>query len=73
MPSQNFQLSAGQTYIQLNNLLKLLQIAQTGGHAKLIIQNKEVMVNGSIDTRVRKKLVKGDVVTFEHHKITITQ
>jgi len=71
MNEQTFQLKAGQPYIELNKLLKIVQLAQTGGHAKIMIQNGEVMVNGVIDIRVRKKLVKSDtiVVGDQHIKI----
>ena len=34
---------------------------QTGGHAKLVIQNEEVRVNGEICTQRGKKLHVGDV------------
>ena len=71
MTKQIFQLKDDQPYIQLNNLLQLLQIAQTGGHAKIIIQNEEVMVNGSIETRVRKKLVKSDEIQIAENHIII--
>lgn len=71
MTEQIFQLKDDQPYIQLNNLLQLLQIAQTGGHAKIMIQNEEVLVNGSIETRVRKKLVKSDEVQIAKNHIII--
>ncbi|MDJ0645927.1 MAG: RNA-binding S4 domain-containing protein [Flavobacteriaceae bacterium] len=71
MKTQKFQLAGGQEYIQLNNLLKLLQIAQTGGHAKLMIQNSEVKVNDEIETRVRKKLSKGDTIQIGQQLILI--
>ena len=71
MTKQIFQLKDDQPYIQLNNLLQVLQIAQTGGHAKIIIQNEEVLVNGSIETRVRKKLVKSDEVQIAENCIII--
>lgn len=71
MTKQIFQLKDDQPYIQLNNLLQLLQIAQTGGHAKIMIQNEEVLVNGSIETRVRKKLVKSDEVQIAKNHIII--
>lgn len=32
-----FELKEGQEFIQLNNLLQVKQIAQTGGHAKILI------------------------------------
>lgn len=71
MKKRTFQLSDGREFIQLNNLLQVLQLAQTGGHAKLLIQNKEVMVNGEVETRVRKKLYKSDLVTIGNNSIEI--
>ncbi len=68
---QTFELKKGQPFIQLNNMLQVLQIAQTGGHAKLIIQNNEVLVNGEIETRVRKKLMQSDVILVANQSITI--
>ena len=62
MTAQNFELKEGQSYIQLNKLLQVMGLAQTGGHAKILIQNEEVLVNGTIDTRVRKKLIKQDLI-----------
>jgi ribosome-associated protein len=72
MNDKTFQLKEGQEYIQLNNLLKLLQIAQTGGHAKIIIQNKQVKLNGEVETRVRKKLYKSDLIEVENYSIKIS-
>ncbi len=68
---QTFELKKDHPFIQLNNLLQILQIAQTGGHAKLIIQNKDVLVNGVIETRIRKKLIKSDVVLTANQSILI--
>lgn len=49
--------------IKLDQFLKWAGIAQTGGEAKLLIQSGEVAVNGTIETRRGRKLVKGDRVT----------
>lgn len=49
-------------YIELVKLLKLLRIAQTGGHAKIIVEDGEVIRNGETEYRKRAKLVKGDVI-----------
>lgn len=49
-------------YIELIKLLKLLRIAQTGGHAKIIIEDGKVLRNGQPEFRKRAKLVKGDVI-----------
>lgn len=48
--------------IRLDQFLKLHHVAQTGGHAKLLIQSGEVQVNGQQETRRRRKLREGDVV-----------
>ena len=48
--------------IRLDNFLKLTGVVGTGGQAKLLIQAGEVLVNGEIETRRRKKLVIGDTV-----------
>jgi len=68
---QTFKLKEGQPFIQLNKLLQVLQLAQTGGHAKILIQNEEVAVNGTIETQIRKKLMVNDQVQFEDLIITI--
>ncbi len=49
-------------YIELVKLLKLLRIAQTGGHAKIIVEEGEVLRNGEQEFRKRAKLVAGDVI-----------
>ncbi len=52
-------------YIRLDDLLKLAGEVATGGHAKFLIQNGEVMVNGEVCLMRGKKLREGDQVTFE--------
>ena len=49
-------------YIKLQDLLKLAAVTATGGEAKLLIQDGEVLVNGEVCTRRGKKLRPGDVV-----------
>jgi len=66
-----FELKEDQEFIQLNNLLQVKQIAQTGGHAKILIRNEEVMVNGEVETQVRKKIRSGDVIEIDSLKIEI--
>ena len=51
-------------YIRLDALLKVTGSVQTGGHAKLVIQDGEVRVNGEVCTQRGKKLRKGDVVEY---------
>jgi len=59
-------------YIQLNQLLKLLGLVDTGGEANQRIVDGEVKVNGEVEYQKRKKLRKGDVVHFNGQSITIT-
>lgn len=49
-------------YIELIKLLKVLQIAESGGQAKLFVENDEVLINEQVEHRKRAKLRKGDVV-----------
>jgi len=67
----NFKLKDDQEYIQLNNLLQVMQIAQTGGHSKILIKNEEVKVNGVIELQIRKKIKKGDRVEIDNTSISI--
>ena len=51
--------------IKLDQFLKLVGVAPTGGQAKLMIQGGDVSVNGTLETRRGRKLVSGDSVIVE--------
>jgi ribosome-associated protein len=51
--------------IKLDQFLKWVGAAQTGGEAKLMIQGGEVKVNGAIETRRARKLIEGDSVMVQ--------
>lgn len=59
-------------YIELIQLLKVLGIASTGGHAKFIVDEGEVIRNGEIETRKRAKLIPGDVIEIGDEKIVLS-
>jgi ribosome-associated protein len=61
---EEIQFELTEEYIELIKLLKVLTLAQTGGHAKMIVDNGEVMRNGEQEFRKRAKLVKGDVIVI---------
>jgi ribosome-associated protein len=62
-PSDNIQeIPLSGEYIELFKLLKLLDIAESGGEAKLLVGEGMVRVNGDVETRKRRKLVRGDQV-----------
>ena len=50
-------------FIKLDQLLKFIGIAQTGGMAKEMIQNGEILVNGELCVIRGKKIYPGDHVT----------
>jgi len=52
--------------IRLGQFLKLANMVQDGLHAKLVIQNEEVRVNGSIETRRGKQLAQADLVLYDN-------
>jgi len=52
-------------YIRLDDLLKNVGAVNTGGHAKIIIQDGEVKVNGEVCTMRGKKLRQGDSAEYE--------
>ncbi|WP_417265626.1 RNA-binding S4 domain-containing protein [Brumimicrobium sp.] len=59
-------------YIELLQLLKAIGVAQTGGHAKMIVDDGGVVREGEVETRKRAKIRKGDVLEVEGQiKITI--
>lgn len=60
MRYEKIELNDGEEFIRLDNLLKFAGAAETGGHAKVMIQSGEVTVNGEICTMRGKKMRKGD-------------
>jgi ribosome-associated protein len=46
-------------------------MVSSGGEAKAVIAEGQVLVNGKIETRKRKKIVSGDIVEFGKEKIRI--
>lgn len=51
--------------ITLGQFLKWASIVQTGGEAKILIQQGLVSVNGKVETQRGKKLKENDIVTVE--------
>ena len=60
-------------FIKLDSLLKLCDIAQTGGHAKILIQDGLVEVNGEICDQRGRKIKAGDKVRFEDTVWTVEE
>ncbi|MCR5655498.1 MAG: RNA-binding S4 domain-containing protein [Lachnospiraceae bacterium] len=58
-------------YIKLGQALKFANVVESGVDAKIVIQDGMVSVNGEVCTQRGKKLVSGDIVTFEEETIYI--
>ena len=57
--------------IELFKLLKFEGMAESGGAAKSVIADGQVLVNGKVETRKRKKIVSGDIIKFGEEEIRI--
>jgi ribosome-associated protein len=58
-------------YIELDKLLKRENLAASGGEAKYLVSQGVVQVNGEIETRKRRKLYAGDLVSYDGINIRI--
>ena len=59
-------------FIKLDSALKLSGLAETGGTAKMFIEEGSVKVNGEICTQRGKKLYPGDKLFFRNSLLVIT-
>lgn len=57
-------------FIRLQDLMKLASLTTTGGEAKSLIQDGQVLVNGEVCLQRGRKLRPGDVVTFQSRDYT---
>lgn len=61
----------GREFVQLKDLLKLMNLCETGGIAMIAVSNGLVKVDGNIELRKRCKIRTGQIVEFEGQKILI--
>ncbi|CCX39022.1 s4 region YaaA [Clostridium sp. CAG:1013] len=60
-------------YIRLDSFLKLTGMVDTGGQAKVIIQDGQVKVNGEVCPMRGKKLYPGDKVSLGDREFQTVQ
>lgn len=65
------KISIDSEFIRLQDLLKLSGMCSTGGMAKVVIQNGEVLVNGEVCTMRGKKLRTGDRAQYDNIVIEV--
>tara|TARA_B110000037_G_C17021263_1_gene465394 strand:- start:239 stop:451 length:213 start_codon:yes stop_codon:yes gene_type:complete len=57
--------------VELYKILKFEGLLESGGAAKAAITDGLVEVNGSIETRKRKKIIAGDIIVFNGEKFCV--
>jgi len=62
----------GREFIELNNLLKITGLCESGGRAKVLISEGLVKVDGEVELRKRCKIRKDQIVEFNAQKIQIS-
>ena len=64
-------LHSGEDFIELYKVLKVQGMSNAGGEAKHSIEEGQVTVNGEVETRKRKKIIAGDIVSFNGESVQI--
>lgn len=59
-------------FVELNQLLKLSGVCDSGGMGKLLVAEGEVSVNGTVELRKTFKVRAGSVVTLGDVRITVS-
>ncbi|MDL1978627.1 MAG: RNA-binding S4 domain-containing protein [Deltaproteobacteria bacterium] len=65
------ELEISEEPIELYKILKLDNMVNSGGEAKYVISEGQVIINGKVETRKRKKIFSGDVVEFGKEEIRV--
>ena len=58
-------------YIKLGQALKAAGLVESGVEAKIVIQEGLVKVNGAVETQRGKKLVGGEIVSYNGEEIKL--
>jgi len=58
--------------IRLGQALKLANLAEDGAHARGLVEDGRVSVNGEVETRRGRQLHPGDVVTLGPDSVRVT-
>ncbi len=68
-----FKFTSENHYILLQDFLKLVGETNSGGEAKIYLQEVKVLVNGETENRRGRKLYSGDSVKIRHHTYLIKE
>lgn len=68
----DFELDPGRDHVELNQLLKLAGLCDSGGAGKAIVASGAVTVAGEIELRKTRKIRAGDVVSIDDVEIHVS-
>lgn len=71
MPRIDFDLDPDHDFVELNQLLKLVGIADSGGQGKAIVASGDVSVDGVVELRKTAKIRAGQVVRIDDVEIRV--
>jgi len=66
------EFAAGERGIRLGQLLKLLNLVETGGAARELLASGQVRVNGEVETRRGRQLTTGDTVEYGSERVDLS-
>lgn len=70
---EEFKIREKDDFINLSQLLKALNLVESGAIAKEVIDEGLVKVDGEVESRYRRKLYDGMIVEFEDNKIKVVK
>ena len=68
---QQFEFKLNDEFIELNQLLKMVGVCDSGGAGKVLVAEGVVSVDGHIELRKTCKIRAGSVVTLGDVRITV--
>ena len=66
-------LRPGDEFINLSQLLKAMNLVESGAMAKEVIDEGLVKVDGEVESRYRRKLYDGMIVEFDDNTIQVVK
>ena len=71
METISFELDPGRDHVELNQLLKLVGLCDSGGGGKQLVASGQVQVDGTVELRKTCKIRSGQVVVLGESRIEV--
>lgn len=71
MAKRQLQFELEGDYVELNQLLKLVGLCDSGGAGKVLVASGAVSVDGTVELRKTRKVRAGEVVTLDDIEIQV--